>query len=96
MHIYRESKPDVNRLFDVSNVNHWAWTLVLLLLALIFWMVLALDNAENQRYALITKKCADPMFKGEIDKVCLYKVQAREHWWENVWYAMQHVKPERK
>ncbi|MGV7210564.1 hypothetical protein ACLB1G_22240 [Oxalobacteraceae bacterium A2-2] len=95
MKMYRESSPDEKRLFDVSNVNHLAWSLVLILLAVVFWLVLALQNAENQRYALLTKQCADPMFKGEIDQACLLKVEAREHWWDNVWYAITHIKPER-
>lgn len=93
MTIYRESKPVEEDLFERSYVNHVAWCLVLVLLGLALWLGVALINAENQRYALVGKLCADPVFKGEIDKVCLSKVRSREHWWQHVGYAMTHVRP---
>ena len=61
----------------------------------ILWLCIALVNAENQRYALMTNKCADPLFKGEIDRQCLVMVHSREHWWQHLWYGVSHVKPPR-
>ncbi len=95
MKIYKESEPDIETLYERSYVNHIAWSLVVLCLGFIFWLVVALANAENQREALATKKCADPVFKGEIDFKCLRTVQAREHWWQNVSYALAHTSPEK-
>ena len=92
--IYDKSKPDEEHLFDSSNWNHVAWTLVVVLAGLAFWLAIALVNAENQRNALVSKQCQDPIFKGEIDQQCLVTVQSREHWWQHLWYGMRHVKPE--
>jgi hypothetical protein len=72
-----------------------AWSLVVVFLGLIFWLSLALLNAENQRNALITKQCADPIFKGELDRKCLRTVQSREHWWQHLTYALSHISPEK-
>jgi hypothetical protein len=68
--------------------------LVAVLVGMVFWLCIALVNAENQRYALVTNKCADPVFKGELDRQCLRTVHSREHWWEHLWYGVSHVKPE--
>jgi hypothetical protein len=92
--IYDKSKPDEEHLFDSSNWNHLAWTLVVVLAGLVFWLAVALVNAENQRNALVSKQCQDPIFKGEIDQQCLLTVHSREHWWEHLGYALRHVKPE--
>lgn len=93
MAIYRESTPVEEDLFERSYVNHVAWSLMLLLVGVMLWMGVALINAENQRFALAGKLCADPVFKGEVDKVCLSKVHSREHWWQHLGYAMLHVRP---
>jgi len=92
--IYDKSKPDEEHLFDSSNWNHLAWCIVVVLAGLSFWLAIALVNAENQRNALMTKQCADPVFKGEIDRQCLLTVHSREHWWQHLWYGMRHVTPE--
>jgi hypothetical protein len=80
-------------LFETSNVNQLAWTLVVLFAGVIIWLCIALVNAENQRYALMTNKCPDPVFKGEIDRQCLVTVHSRDHWWQHLWYAVTHVMP---
>lgn len=88
-------EPDENRLFSVSNVNHLAWSLVVLLLILAGWLAAALVNAENQRHALMTKQCQDRVFKEEVDKTCLLTVRSREHWWQHLSYGMRHLSPEK-
>ena len=93
--IYDKSKPEEEHLFDSSNWNHLAWCLALALLAVAFWLGIALVNAENQRNALMTDKCEDPVFKGEIDRQCLLTVRSRDHWWEHLWYGVTHINPER-
>jgi hypothetical protein len=93
--IYDKSKPEVEDLFDSSNWNHLAWCLAVVLGGLVVWLSIALVNAENQRNALMTNKCADPVFKGAIDQQCLMTVHSRDHWWEHLWYGFTHVKPER-
>ena len=95
MKIYKESSPVIETLFEWAYINHVAWSLAVLALGFIVWLVIALSNAENQRNALLTKQCADPVFKGEIDKKCLRTVHSREHWWEHVSYALTHVSPEK-
>ena len=56
MSMYRETRP--REFFgEKSNINHLAWSLLVVLLALAFWLVVALAAAENQRYALATKAC---------------------------------------
>ncbi len=91
--IYDGSRPVVEDLFETSNVNQLAWTLVVILAGLLFWFTVALSNAENQRHALRTNACADRIFKGEVDKSCLVHVHSREHWYQHVWYALTHVRP---
>jgi hypothetical protein len=91
--IYDRSKPVEEDLFETSHVNQVAWTLVAVLTGLVFWFAIALVNAENQRYALITNKCADPLFKGELDKKCLVMVRSRDHWWEHLGYALTNLRP---
>jgi hypothetical protein len=95
LRIYDKSKPEEAQLFDSSNWNHLAWCLVLALAALAFWLSIALINAENQRHALMTNQCADPVFKGSIDQACLLAVHSREHWWEHLWYGVTHISPEK-
>ncbi|MGJ7917652.1 hypothetical protein ACI48D_19510 [Massilia sp. LXY-6] len=92
--IYDKSKPEDEDLHDTSYYLHWAWAIVAVLVGVVFWLCLALVNAENQRYALMTNKCADPLFKGEVDRRCLLTVRSRDHWWEHLWYGASHVKPE--
>lgn len=90
--IYDGSMPVEEDLFETSYVNHVAWTIAVLMLGLVLWLAIALVNAENQRHALMQKQCADPVFKGEIDVVCMQTVNSRENWWEHLWYAMTHLK----
>lgn len=91
--IYDGSLPDTKDLFDTSHVNQVAWTLAVLMTGLALWLAIALVNAENQRHALMTKQCADPVFKGEVDIACMQVVNSRPHWWEHLWYGMTHLKP---
>jgi hypothetical protein len=72
-----------------------AWTLAVLFAAIAVWLSIALINAENQRYALMTNKCPDPVFNTGIDKQCLVTVRSRDHWWEHWWYGATHVVPEK-
>lgn len=95
MKIYKESSPALETLFEWSYINHVAWSLVMILLGLVLWMAVALVNAENQRYALISKQCRDPVFKTELDKKCLASVKSREHWWQHISYAMSNLHPEK-
>ncbi len=60
MKIYKESSPVIETLFEWAYINHVAWSLAVLALGFIVWLVIALSNAENQRNALMTKQCADP------------------------------------
>jgi hypothetical protein len=94
--IYDGSRPVEEDLFETNMINQLAWTLVVLLAGLAVWLAIALVNAENQRNALMTKQCADPIFKGEIDQVCLQVVESRPHWWNHLWYGMTHLHPEAK
>jgi hypothetical protein len=91
--MYDGSRPKEEDLFETSNVNQLAWTLVVAFAGVILWLCIALVNAENQRYALASKKCQDPLFKGEIDQQCLVHVHSRDHWWEHLWYGVTHVMP---
>ena len=95
MKIYKESSPALETLFEWAYINHLAWSLVVVLIGLIFWLCVALVNAENQRNALITKQCVDPVFKTELDKKCLRTVQSREHWWQHLSYALGHLSPDK-
>jgi hypothetical protein len=91
--IYDKSKPEDEDFHDLNYRTHWVWGLVAALVGLVFWLCIALANAENQRNALMTNQCADPVFKGSIDLKCLHTVHSREHWWENLWYGVTHVTP---
>ncbi|MBC7455303.1 MAG: hypothetical protein H7335_16725 [Massilia sp.] len=93
LRIYDGSKPRDEDLFETSNVNQLAWTLVVLLSGIVIWLCIALVNAENQRHALMTDKCADPLFKGELDYKCLVMVRSRDHWWQHLTYATTHFRP---
>ena len=92
--IYDGSRPDEEGLFEIRYINQVAWTLVVIMAGVVIWMSIALVNAENQRNALMTKQCADPVFKGEIDRKCLELVASREHWWQHLWYGVTHLRPE--
>jgi hypothetical protein len=91
--MYDRSRPDEDQLFETSNVNHIAWSLAVLFAGIAIWLAIALVNAENQRYALMTGQCQDPVFKGELNEQCLITVRSRDHWWEHLWYAATHVRP---
>jgi hypothetical protein len=96
LEMYEGARPREEDLFEISHVNHLAWSLAVILFGLVIWLCIALVNAENQRYALMTNKCQDPVFKSGVDKACLYTVRSRDHWWEHLWYGFTHVKPESK
>lgn len=67
------------------------WALLSLAVALMLWLALALVTAENQRYALFSGSCADPVFKADIDVKCVATVESREHWWQHLAYALTHL-----
>lgn len=90
--MYDGSRPNEDDLFETSHVNHVAWSLAVFFAGVAVWLAIALVNAENQRYALMTNKCPDPLFKGGIDKACLVTVHSRDHWWEHLWYGVTHVR----
>lgn len=94
--IYDGSRPVDEDLFETSTVNQLAWTLAVLLAGLAVWLAIALVNAENQRHALASKQCVDPVFKDEIDVACMRVVNSRAHWWEHLWYGMTHLRPAEK
>ncbi len=94
--IYDGSMPVEEDLFETNMINQLAWTLVVLLAGMVVWLAIALVNAENQRNALITKQCADPVFKGEVDVACMQVVNSRPHWWNHLWYGMTHLRPAEK
>ncbi len=91
--IYEGSRPIEEDLYETSNVNQVAWTLVVIFAGLVLWLAIALVNAETQRFALMSNKCPDPVFKGAIDQECMVKVHSREHWWQHLAFAMTHVSP---
>jgi hypothetical protein len=93
--MYDKSLPKDEDLFETSHVNHWAWGIAATMVAVTLWFGIALVNAENQRYALVNHKCADPVFKAEIDMKCLSLVRSRDHWWEHLWYGVTHLSPEK-
>lgn len=90
--MYDRSRPDEDKLYDTSNFNHLAWSLVALFAFIAVWLAIALVNAENQRHALARNMCPDPVFKAGIDKKCLVTVRSRDHWWEHLWYAARNVR----
>lgn len=71
-------------------MKHLPWSLLTLAVALMLWLAVSLVSAENQRYALFTAACADPVFKADIDTRCMATVQSREHWWQHLAYALTH------
>ena len=93
--MYDGSRPNEDDLFETSNVNHLAWSLVAFFAGLAIWLAIALVNAENQRHALMTNKCPDPVFKTGVDKACLYTVRSRDHWWQHLGYGLGHLSPEK-
>ena len=88
--MYQETRPGAF-VDEPSKVNHIAWSLLLIVIGLIFWAGLALTNAENQRYAIMTKQCQDRLFPAELNNACLTYVQSRPHWWQHVLYGLGHV-----
>lgn len=68
------------------------WALLSLAVALMLWLALALVSAENQRYALYSGRCADAVFKTEIDTKCVATVESREHWWQHLGFALTHLR----
>jgi len=70
------------------------WTLLALAFGLLVWISAAIVHAENQRNALVTQVCADPVFKGEVSAKCLARVDTRAHWWQHLVYAMAHMRPD--
>ncbi len=91
--IYDGSMPVEEDLFEKSWINQLAWTLVVLFAGLAVWLAISLVNAENQRHALMTKQCVDPVFKTDVDVACLQLVNSRAHWWNHLWYGMTHLSP---
>jgi hypothetical protein len=92
--IYEGSRPRDEDLYELTWVNQVAWTLAVVFAGITVWLCIALVNAENQRYAVVSGKCGDPVFKGAIDHKCLALVHSREHWWEHLWYGVTHVSAE--
>lgn len=90
--MYDRSRPKEENLFETSNVNHLAWSLVALFALLSIWLGIALVHAENERHALARNMCPDPVFKAGIDKKCLVTVRSRDHWWEHLWHGVTHVR----
>lgn len=90
--MYDGSRPNEDDLFETSHVNHYAWALAIFSAGVAIWLAIALVSAENQRYALMTNKCPDPLFEGGVDKACLETVRSRDHWWEHLWVAVTHVR----
>lgn len=90
MSLYRETRPQ-EYFGEPSTTNHVAWSLLVLALGLVFWLLITLSNAENQRNALLTKACQDRVFPAELDLKCLSFVHTRKHWWQHVYYAMTHL-----
>ena len=88
--MYRETQPG-EFVGEASQTNHLAWSLLVITLGLIFWALVALTNAENQRYAMASKQCQDRLFPAELNPACLSTVQSRPHWWQHVLYALGHV-----
>jgi hypothetical protein len=91
MAMYEGSAAKDEDLYETSNVNQLAWTLLVFACGVIVWLCVALVHAENQRYALASGKCQDPAFPGQIDQRCLPTVHSRDHWWEHLWYAIRQV-----
>ena len=94
--IYDGSMPVEDDLFERNWINQLAWTLVVLMAGVAVWLAIALVNAENQRHALATKQCVDPVFQGEVDVACMRVVNSRPHWWDHLWYGMTHLQPAEK
>lgn len=92
--IYDGSRPLDEDLFETTRINQVAWTLAVVLAGVVVWLAIALVNAENQRNALMTKACEDPVFKGEVDLVCMQVVDSRPHWWQHLWYGLTHLRPQ--
>ena len=68
-------------------MNQWKTLLLVLALGLIIWLSIALVLTENQRNAMATGICIDPIFKNQ-DPKCLKFIQSRDHWWQHMQYAL--------
>ncbi|MDF3037226.1 MAG: hypothetical protein K0S28_2500 [Paucimonas sp.] len=68
------------------------WKIPILIVSIGFNIILslALINTENQRHALMTRQCEDPLFGGP-DKKCLKFVESRPHSWQHWTYALTHI-----
>ncbi|TFW14868.1 hypothetical protein E4L96_18705 [Massilia arenosa] len=91
MKAYGGSLPNEENLYDTTRVNQVAWTLVVILMGVVFWLCFALVHAENERFAMEKSMCKDPAFPTQVDTRCLPTVHSRDHWWEHLWYAVRHV-----
>jgi hypothetical protein len=91
MAMYRDSLPP-DYVEEADTTNYFGWTLLSMALGLVAWVLISRSNAENQRNALMTKACQDPVFAAEIDRKCLSMVRTRDHWWEHVYYALGHLR----
>lgn len=87
---YGGALPDEKELYYATRINHGILTLMLIACGLVVWLSICLVNAENQRYTMIKGQCADPVFKGQMDVACLRTTRSREHWWQHLWYAVNH------
>ena len=92
--IYDGSRPNEEDLFESAWINQLSWSLVVVLTGIVLWFGAALVNAENQRYALVTRQCQDRVFKEEVDLKCMEMVHSRPHWWQHLWYGATHISPE--
>jgi hypothetical protein len=90
--MFEKSSPKEEDLFETSYVNHIAWSIAVVALGLIVWLAIALVRAENQRYALESGMCQDPVFKGTVSQECMKTVRSRDHWWEHLWFGIRHVR----
>lgn len=89
MALYRATRPR-EFIGEKSTTNHLAWSLLMLAMTAVFFLCVALNTTENQRNALISKACQDHVFPAELDMQCLAGIQTRQHWWQNVLYALAH------
>ena len=60
--------------------------LLIVFIAVIFWLSLALVKVENQRYAMQVGMCKDT--KVGWDYSCLAKVETRTGWYWHLYYAL--------
>lgn len=89
MSLYDATRPG-EYVGEASTTRHLPWSLLVIVVGLIFWLVVALINAENQRNAMMSKACRDRVFPAELDHGCLASIHTRAHWWQHVAYALAH------